>query len=194
MEGPSEVPEAEARTCSCIMVPSQEAGKPRSGLPGRGSFVVPKITQSYIWQIWTGCALCPVPRDWQCEHKQGVAPLSARETLQSQSQDSSCPKRRDLVPGGAQHPASVCYSPPDRSGLRLGPSCLCAANWQEEFSRFSCLTFTPAGVANQRLIHVNLGRMKRSQQFKWIPGLSILFHHPQALPPSVCLQRVSARP
>ena len=166
------------------MARSREAGKPCSGLPGGGSFVVPKITHSCIQQIWTGCALCPVPRAWQCKHKQGVAPLSVRETLQSQSQDSSCPKRRDLVPGGAQHPASVCYSPPDQSGLSLGPSCLCAANRQEEFSCFSCLTFTTAGEANQRLIHVNLGRMKQSQQFKWIPGLSILFHHHPPPPPT----------
>lgn len=82
----------------------------------------------------------------------------------------------------------------DQSGLRLGPSCLCAANRQEEFSCFNCLTFTPAGVANRCLIHVNPRRMKWSQQFKWIPGLSILFHHPRASPLSVCLQRVSARP
>lgn len=82
----------------------------------------------------------------------------------------------------------------------LGHPALCAANRQEEFSCFSCLTFTPAGEANQHLIHVNSRRMKWSQQFKWIPGLSILFPSSPPLPPlpgfapvSVSA-RVSARP
>ena len=133
--------------------------------------------------------LCSVPcaQSLAMQTPTGCGPTLSEGDTTEPSQDSSCPKRRDLVPGGAHHPASVCYSPPDRSGLGLGPSCLCAANRQEEFSCFSCLTFTPAGEANQHLIRVNLRRMKWSQQFKWIPGLSILFHHHPPLPPTARL-------